>query len=76
MNTPHSGNGSNGKPPTDDDEFPYPAIFAAIHRDPEAFLDYVRTFERVLRSAGEQAFTPCTDPCPICQPALWLADSY
>ena len=74
MNTPH--NGSNGKPQPDDEEFPYPAIFAAIHRDSEAFLDVMRALERVLSRNGQQHFSPCTDPCPICHPALWLADSY
>ena len=74
MNTPHTGNGSNDNRSPDDEEFPYPAMFAAIHRDP--VLEVIRALERVLSSGGEPPFTPCTDACPICQPALWLADSY
>ena len=76
MNTPHNGNGSTARHTPDGDEFPLSALFAAIHRDPDKVLDLVRALDRLLSEAGEQPFTPCEDPCPLCHPTLWPADSY
>ena len=75
MTAPHSNNGSNGKHTADDGDYPK-GIFAAAHRDPDGFLELIHALDRLLSSSAEQPFLPCTDPCPLCQPALWLADSY
>lgn len=75
MSNPYGGNGGSPKHTPDDDEN-HSAIVAVAHRDPEAFLDLVDALDRLLSSgAGKEPFSPCTDPCPLCHPALWLANS-
>jgi hypothetical protein len=74
MTNPQNTNGKH-TPADKDDDYPGP-LLAVAHRDPEALMEIIEAFRRLLASAGEEPFTPCTDPCPLCQPALWLTNSY
>jgi hypothetical protein len=54
-------------------DLPLPeAMLAAMHRDPDAFLEFSRALDRVFATLDEQeSFTPCGITCPLCYPALW-----
>ena len=80
MNTPNNGNGDplrrNGNgPPGDDFQIPE-GILSAAHRDPDAYLEFVVALDRFIGSTGERPFTPCTEPCPLCHPGLWLNETH
>ena len=68
MNTSHSANGFYKKRARHvDDSFPYPrATFAAIGRDPEAFLALIYALERLLSDDSEQSASPGSTTCPLC----------
>jgi hypothetical protein len=47
-------------------------MLAAMHRHPDAFLEFTRAFDRLLSVLGEdEPFIPCGITCPLCYPALW-----
>jgi hypothetical protein len=68
---------SNGLPPHDwtGDDSGISPVFTAMHRDPSGYLAFTRALGRLLTGAGEQPFTPCAGPCPVCQPEDWVDET-